>query len=185
MIDILKKIEREQILDILSQPIEKFKTLYVDYEHPYVERLQYNLEDGYRLFFHVIHTCKTEEALYHPHPWPSAMHILEGKYETGVSYSEVEEHYKHTETGELNELIAKNEVAKFIIGSNLSNKDLAYYQMLNPNGWHYVRPLETCYTVMLTHTPWYSGNKAPKQLDTLSVERTTEIKEIFKAFYSI
>ena len=183
MIDILKKIEREQILDILSQPIEKFKTLYVDYEHPYVERLQYNLEDGYRLFFHVIHTCKTEVALYHPHPWPSAMHILEGKYETGVSYSEVEEHYKHTETGELNELIAKNEVAKFIISDNPSGS--AYYQMPNWKGWHYVRPITICHTTMITHTQWYKGNKATKELYPIETERAIWIKDWFYNWYLV
>ena len=182
MIDTLKTIEREQILNILSQPIEKFKTLYVDYEHPYVERLQFNLEDGHRIFFHVIHECKTEQALYHPHPWPSAMHVLKGIYETGLSYSEIDEHYKHTETGELNSIIAKNEVAKLIIGHNAYGS--AYYEMLNPKGWHYVRPITTCHTVMLTHTPWYSGNKATKPLVPLTDERANEIKEWFLQWYT-
>ena len=182
MIEVLKQIEREQILNILSQPLEKFKTLYVDYEHPYVERLQFNLEDGYRLFFHVIHECETEQALYHPHPWPSAMHILKGVYETGLSYSENDEHYKNTETGELNSIIAKNEICKMVIKDNYYGGP-AYYQMLNPKGWHYVRPIRTCHTVMLTHTPWYSGNKPTKQLQPLSDARAMEIKEWFREFY--
>lgn len=184
MIEILKKIEKVQILNILSQDISKFKTLYVDYEHPYVERLQYNLDDGYRIFFHVIHTCETEQALYHPHPWPSAMHILKGIYETGLAYSEIDDHYKHTETGELNSIIAKNEVAKFVICDNQFVAGSAYYQMLNPKGWHYVRPIQTCHTVMLTHTPWYSGNKATKPLMPLSQERAIEIKQWFLNYYT-
>lgn len=185
MIETLKQIEREQILNILSQDISKYKTLYVDYEHPYVERLQFNLDDGYRLFFHVIHKCKTEEALYHPHPWPSVMHILKGTYETGISYSEDEEHYKNTETGELNSIIAQNEVAKFII-DGYNPLGIAYYEMLNRKGWHYVRPIDdVCHTVMLTHTPWYKGNKATKVLQPLSEERALQIQKWFRNKYEI
>jgi hypothetical protein len=178
MIDVLKNIEAGQIADILRKPVEEFKTLLVDYEPPVVERLQYNLEDGYRLFFHVIHQCETKQALYHPHPWPSAMHILSGSYEMGMAYSEDEEHYKNTETGELNETIRQNQIAKMVLPRG------TYYEMLHKKGWHYVRPLETAYTVMLTHTPWYKGAKATKPLSPLKADRAEDIREHFLSFYS-
>jgi len=82
MIDKLQQIEDKLILKLLSQP-EKWQTKLVNYFPPIVERCWIQL-GNYRLLLHFIHECTAEEALFHTHRWPSAMHILSGKYEMGL-----------------------------------------------------------------------------------------------------
>lgn len=180
MIEFLKEIERDVIIDILKEPIEKFKTILIDYEHPYVERLQYDLEDGYKLSFHNIHPCESPQSLYHPHPWPSAIHVLRGNYEMGIAYSENEEHYKQVNaTGIFNDDIKLNEVCKISTYSDF------YYEMVNRNGWHYVRPIECeSMSVMLMGPKWYDGSKPTRPLQPLSIERALELQSEFLYYYN-
>ena len=176
MIELLKIIE-SNIEYILTK--KELKSLDIDYYSPRVERLYLDLPDNRRLFFHVIHKTQDDfNNLYHPHPWPSCMHVLEGKYEMGLSYSENPEHYIETENNKNYNDIIKNEICKIEVNSGM------YYEMLNRNGWHYVKSLsDISYSVMLIDKPWYKGNKAPYQLKELSKDRVEEIKNKFLSFY--
>lgn len=179
MIGLLQQIEKERIVAILSEPIENFKTLYIDYEKPYVSRLQYDLGDGNKLSFHKIESCDTNEALYHPHPWPSAIHVIRGSYEMGISYSEHDYHYKPDNADNRYQRdIQENEVCRIVAPENL------YYEMLNPYGWHYVKPLDGCsMSVMLMGPKWYKGSQPTKTLHALDPVVADKIREEFLEYF--
>ena len=61
------------------------------------------------------------DALFHPHPWPSAMRVLEGEYEMAVGFG----------AG-----AATPPVAALMV-----TKGDFRYEMTHPDSWHYVRPL--------------------------------------------
>ncbi len=72
------------------------------------------------------------------------------------------------------------EAAKFEI------KGDTYYEMLDPNGFHYVRPITLCKSTMLMgpaflHT---SKNPATKKLNLLSDDRMNEIRLWFYDYYA-
>lgn len=155
-------LEVEKILSQLLKE-EVWKSVDINYHPPRVERLwtEYN---NYRISLHCIHPCTTEEALIHPHPWPSAMRIVQGSYEMGIGYSSTNE--------------PPTIAAKVILNKG------CLYEMTDMNGWHYVRPLEPCYTLMVTGQPW--GRESPKSskpLESLSKEREIEILSIISEYY--
>lgn len=120
-------------------------SLDVDYEPPRVERAWRDLDNGLRLYLHRIHPC--ERALYHPHPWPSSVKILSGSYEMGIGYG--------------HGVDPPPRAATVILGAGAS------YEMLDPDGWHYVRPIGgPSLSVMITGAPWsrrHPGEKKPKK----------------------
>lgn len=134
MIYKLKQIEEKILPDLLNKP-QEWKTLLVNYHPPIVERLWAQI-GNYRVLLHFIHKCETKDALFHPHPWPSAMHVLNGKYEMGLGFGP-----GVVEPEKMCTLLLEN-------GG-------AYYDMTHIDGWHYVRPVEgVCATVMLIGKPW-------------------------------
>lgn len=163
MLQIMYEVEKN-LASLLSNP-SNWKSVDINYHPPRVERLW--MQHGeYRISLHCIHSCTTEEALLHPHPWPSAMRIIQGKYEMGVGYST---------TNELPPIAAK------IILCVPSE-----YEMTDPNGWHYVRPTGKCvYTLMITGTPWERDSpKSSEPLVPLSEERKEEIIKVFRERYT-
>ena len=174
MIELLKEIELK-LPELLKDP-SVWKTVDVNYHPPRVERLWTQLGEN-RLMLHVIHPCKFEEALYHPHPWPSAMHILEGRYETGLGFKDTSNYIMDDPIKPYYFKI--KQIAKLeLTGDN-------YYEMLDPKGWHYVRPIDdVCYSIMLIGKPWESnqgkGLPDPGKLLELSEERKLEIIQVFK-----
>lgn len=133
MIDKLKQIEDKLILELLSQP-DKWQTLLVNYFPPMVERCWIQI-GNYRLMLHWIHECKPEEALFHTHRWPSAMHILDGTYEMGLGFG----------AG----TTPPEKMATILFDRG------GYYDMTHIDGWHYVRPVKgVCATTMLIGKPW-------------------------------
>lgn len=133
MIDNLKQIEDKMILNLLSQP-NKWETKLVNYFPPVVERCWIQL-GNYRLMLHFIHECKSEEALFHTHRWPSAMHVLSGKYEMGLGFGEGD--------------VPPPKMATILFDNG------GYYDMTHKDGWHYVRPIGgVCATTMLIGSVW-------------------------------
>lgn len=135
MLDALARVEAD-LGFLIRGPEEqaKWQSLDIDYHAPRVERLWRDWE-GFRVYLHWIHPCEPGEALLHPHPWPSAMKVLGGRYEMGVGYGPGE-----TEPP----LAALLELAE---GST--------YQMIDPDQWHYVRPLDgPALSLMVTGKPW-------------------------------
>jgi hypothetical protein len=164
MIDKLKQIEDKLMLNLLSQP-NLWNTLLVDYHPPMVERL-WTQVGNYRISLHFIHACESKDALFHPHPWPSAIHVIHGSYEMGLGF------------GSGNEAPEK-------MCTILVPQGGIYYDMTHIDGWHYVRPVKSvCSTVMLTGEPW--ARESPKSdhpLKSLDLGRKLIMLEYFSNYY--
>lgn len=131
MLNVLRRVEID-ILGLLKSE-EGWNSKYIDYEPPTVERLWRDVGGGYRLFLHRIYPC--EEPYFHPHPWPSAIRILSGQYEMGVGFG--------------SGVVSPRCAARMILSTGDS------YEMIDPDGWHWVRPLERpTLSLMVTGKPW-------------------------------
>src|SRR5262245_50787575 len=115
MLKVLAALERE--LPGLLRDEEGWRSVLIAYHPPTVERLWRSWND-YRVYLHRIHPCAREEALFHPHPWPSAMRILSGEYEMAVGFGPGQE---------------PPPVATLLIASGEFR-----YEMTHPDAWHYV-----------------------------------------------
>ena len=143
MLATLKHVEAAVLPELLRDPA-RWASVDITYHPPHVERLWTSVPEG-RLFLHRIGTCARGDALYHPHDWPSAMKILRGRYEHGIGVA-----------GAGAQSSADVEV--------LSVAELAagtYYEMVNPRVWHWVRPLEVVYTLMLAGPPYGADTRQP------------------------
>jgi hypothetical protein len=148
---------------------EAWQSLYIDYEKPHVERLWTPVTVGdqnYRLYLHRIHPCERHEALYHPHPWPSAMVICDGVYEMGLGYGR------------------PNDPPPPVMGPFYLPAWSAY-QMLSPLEWHYVRPLgHDCMTIMITGVPFPKTETEDKPPRPKMRELTRPEKDCIYRFFS-
>lgn len=170
MIEHLQGFERTHLLDLLRSD-NVWETLDIDYHPPFVKRLWVQLDEDYRLYLHEIHPCKTEEALLHPHPWQSAMHVLPigGIYEHGMGY--------HQEWGSQDILVCTQEV-----------RGEMYYEMIDKNAIHYVRPVKKpVYTVMLAGPLEWPENhhKSSKKLKELESSDKERLLKIFRKYFKI
>jgi hypothetical protein len=186
LIDLLKGVD-ENIGFLLDNPAN-WNSLDIDYYPPRVERLWTPYNEG-RLCLHIIHKCEEGEALYHPHPWPSAMKVLSGVYkmglacEIGVDDRPLWSKVSGTDTTP-DGLIYK----KGIKLREIATIDLhpgSYYEMPDKLGWHYVQPLtDVAYTLMYIGKPFEEksdgAQKADKELKRFSKERIKEILLEFK-----
>lgn len=145
-IEKLQQIERVKLYDLLCD-VSIWKSLDINYHPPHVERLWCQL-GKYRLYLHFIHPCRREDALFHPHPWPSAIHVIEGQYEMGMGFGPG---------------LKEPEVFSTILTSGGM-----YYEMPHRDGWHYVRPLSVSSSVMLTGEPWDREMPAEDEVGQLS-----------------
>jgi hypothetical protein len=164
MLDVLAGVERE--LPALLRDDTRWQSLYVDYHPPTVERLWARWGE-YRVFLHRIHPCGPGEALFHPHPWPSAMRVLEGEYEMAVGFGPG---------------MAVPPVAALMVARG----DFRY-EMTHPDSWHYVRPLgKPTLSVMVTGKPWARESpRSTKTLATLRPEQVAELLHLFRAGYPL
>lgn len=163
MLPVLEQAERELPALLLSR--EGWQSLLVDDEQPHVERLWMPYGEG-RLLLHVIHPCGPGESLYHPHPWASAMQIVDGWYETAYGHGPPE-----------GPPPPKGEPK--VVGAGHR------YEMVNPEAWHYVRPVGgPAYTVMVTGKPWHApGNRKGRGLGPLPEERIADLLRIFRPHF--
>lgn len=158
----LADLERK-LPTLLTYP-ERWNSLDVDYEPPRVERLWMDLDDGFRAYLHRIHPC--DKALFHPHPWPSAIKIVSGTYEMGVGYSA-----GHAPPEEATRV-------RLSAGSS--------YVMVERDGWHYVRPLgsEPSLSIMVTGPKWDRWSpKPPFTLHALAPDAAGKLLADFKLRY--
>jgi hypothetical protein len=162
MLEILQAVEAE--LPQLLRDEAGWNSLFVDYHPPTVERL-WRRWGKYRISLHRIHPCAPGEALFHPHPWPSAMRVLSGTYEMAVGYG----------PGETAPPVA----ARMIVTGDF------LYEMTDPDAWHYVRPLrERTFSLMVTGKPWdRPAPRSTKQLDPLTDAQRKEILTFFRDRY--
>lgn len=165
MLDKLLDIETK-LPALLRDQTVKWRSVLVDYHPPVVERLWLDIDD-LRLYLHRIHSCSREEALFHPHPWPSAMRIVDGQYEMGVGYSST----ASPPESPLTTLLVVPGTA---------------YAMTDPNSWHYVCPVTaTSLSVMITGKPWGRSSPKPgKPLQELSESMKQALIEDFARHYT-
>lgn len=179
MLEMLARAERALPgvdIGLLDDP-DGWNTLDVNYEPPRVERLWREFENG-RLYLHRIYPC--EKALFHPHPWPSAVKILSGSYEMAIGY--------HVgQPGEGQRRPGMTPTPPPYASLQVLTKG-STYEMIRPGGWHYVRPLGgTSYSIMVTGPKW-DGVWSPKPntihpLGPVEPQSKANILEAFRAFY--
>lgn len=165
LIEKLQQIERVKLYELLCNP-SIWKSLDVDYHSPHVERLYCQL-GNYRISLHFIHPCEKGESLFHPHPWPSAIHVIDGVYEMGMGFG------KGLEEPE--------------VFSTIISHGSMYYEMPHKDGWHYVRPIDkVCGSVMLSGEPWDREMPAADKVGELAGlhnDRVIMMLEYFKRKY--
>lgn len=153
--------------DLLRTPV--WNSMAVRYEHPFVDRLWTPFEfegQSFRLSLHHIHPCELGQAFWHPHPWPSIVLLLRGKYEMGVGYG------------------AGTSPPDSVLTCILEPG--AIYEMVNPDAWHYVRPLDPqgSWSIMLSGEPW--GRQMPGPKPPSAVELWSEqISRMLDEFSSL
>ncbi len=159
MIDLLDEVKAE-LPDLMINE-NSWQSLSIDYHHPVVYRLWMPWRE-YRLSLHKINPCSREQALFHPHPWPSAMEIINGTYDYAVGFG----------SGENTPPVAQFGVA--VAGSR--------YEMTHPDSWHYVAPVKfPAYTIMLTGKPWNRWSPtSTKKLTSLFDSDKIEILNLFR-----
>jgi hypothetical protein len=162
MLKLLALAEKE-LPALLEQPA-LWNTLYVDYHPPLVERA-WTPWGEHRLYLHRIHPCQVGESLFHPHPWPQAAKVLSGEYEMAVGYGTDHDN-------------PPPYAATLLIKAGTA------YEMVDPDGWHYVRPIGTpSLSIMITGKPWKttSATKTEKpELKPLSEKLKTQLLADFK-----
>lgn len=162
MLDVLHNLEKT-LPELLKKP-EKWHSLFINYHPPFVERLWHQAGE-YRICLHRISSCASKEALFHTHPWASAIRVLRGTYEMGVGYT------KNSGPPPV--------AAKIMLQAGNT------YEMTDPNGWHYVRPLtDNTLSVMVIGQPW-KPERSRKRLNfqPLSGTAVRELLCEFSAFY--
>ena len=172
MLETLNRVK--EALYPMLQDADLWESLDINYHPPFVERLwlEMHLDDKpLRVNLHRIHPCRVEDALFHPHPWPSAMHIYQGEYEMGIGVGE--------------QVPAPLEAMKMVGQAGTS------YSMTHPDAWHYVRALGSpVYTLMITGMPWPKCVRRPnpsppkKKLGPLPEERRRELLSTFRGFHT-
>ncbi len=162
MLDVLYAVERELPELLLDE--SGWKSVYVDYHPPTVERLWRGWGE-YRIYLHRIQPCGPGEALFHPHPWPSAMRILAGTYEMAVGYGKG---------------MDEPPVAALMIAEGNFR-----YEMTDPDAWHYVRPLGApTMSLMITGKPWdRPSHRSTTPLHPLTPEQHRAILDFFRTHY--
>jgi tellurite resistance-related uncharacterized protein len=157
----LEEIEKK--LPTLLIDNEAWQSLDVDYDSPRVERV-WRQHGDFRICLHRIHNTSTD-TLFHNHPWPSVMRILEGSYEMGIGYS------------------ANGE--KPVIAATTILSEGSSYEMLDPNSWHYVKPIsDVTYSIMISGKPWVIAPPSISQnLNPLNEESKKEILDFFRTKY--
>lgn len=152
----------QSILGSLLVSGAEWNTLDVNYEKPHVQRVWRQFGE-YRINLHRIFPCGRYGCFFHPHPWPSALKIEDGRYEMSIGYG-----------GGL-ELKSDN-IAKLILPAG------SYYEMTDFDSWHSVRPLDgPVMSLMITGKPW--NRLMPKsdniKLSSLSDENRNQILDFF------
>lgn len=163
MLEVLSRVEAA--LPSLLPKRDQWNSVFVDYHPPFVKRLWTPFEGGdYRIYLHCILPCERGTALFHPHPWPSAMVVLQGTYEMAIGHGK----------GDTPPPVA----ATLMLGPN------SRYEMTDPDSWHYVRPIgEQVLSLMVTGKPW--GRAAPMSATPLHPLSDSSRRSLFASFDNI
>jgi hypothetical protein len=158
---LLRKVEADFLPLWVREP-HLWKSVLIDYEPPFVERLWRQIDQDHRLFLHRVSPPKSEEKpLWHPHPWPSIIKVMPG--------SEYQQ-----EIGSDSERLGLCRVAMTQVV-----KGEMVYEMLSEHSWHSVRPLNESWSIMIVGKPFTNPSpgyvRPTKPLDSLPQERIEEL----------
>lgn len=165
MLDILHAVEKSLPELLQTQPLH---SMYIDYHPPCVSRIWFQ-HGEYRVYLHKIEPCTaSHDALYHPHPWQSAIRIVQGQYEMGVGHSATD--------------VVPVTDCKLILQAGTE------YEMLEENAWHYVNPLGApSYSLMVTGK--LSQRKMPlepkRQFRPLTSGEAADLLQCFSSYYKL
>ena len=168
--DVIHRLPR-----LLTEDRGAWRSVNVTYHRPHVERLWMQLGKC-RVLLHRIHPCDEGHALFHPHPWPSAVRLVGGgAYEMGVSGEYFPED-EHSEPGPA----WTSQHAKILLQPGCE------YEMTERQGWHYVRPVDRASDSVMVTGPLYDPpvrmpSPPAKKQEALSPERFDELLEVWKA----
>lgn len=130
----LESIIENDLPNWLRSP-ELWNSLDIRHQKPHVKRLWRQIDDNYKLCLHVI--SPSEESFWHPHPWPSAVKIIKGEYIMEVGHG-VDGKYQS-------------------IDATIKLAEGSVYEMINPYGWHSVRPVsKSALSVTLSGPPYHN-----------------------------
>jgi hypothetical protein len=129
MLDLLRHAIRD--LPDLMRDRAPWSSIDVTYHAPRVKRIWRQWGEN-RILLHRIYPCEPGEALFHPHPWPSAVRIVSGRYEMRVSSLFHDEDGQYEQEGPA----WTSEHVRLVLGAG------SEYEMIDRNGWHSVRPLD-------------------------------------------
>lgn len=175
MLKVLHEVEGE--LPRLLESIAGWHSLDINYHPPRVERLWRQYGD-HRIYLHRIHPCTQDQALFHAHPWPSAIRLIEGTYEMGLGYAKLVK-----DSSQLPPIIATIHLLPGV-----------KYEMKHRHGWHYVMPTaESTLSVMVTgplfSTVAYDKSKEKalrnKPLKPLSEADEGKLLADFRKYYAV
>lgn len=170
----LKLMEVKRAIPELVRDRERWKSLYVDYETPFVHRLWLQLGE-YRVYLHKIEPIESslvsepeKNALFHTHNWKSIVQVISGRYEMGVGYGPG--------------IIFPPVEETVIVSEN------TIYSMTDPDDWHYVLPLEgPVYTLMIAGPKW--DRETPtipqKALGPLNEWQKSELFQFFEEAFPL
>ncbi len=162
MLEILKHIETHHLAKLLENT-SGWNSLFIDYETPIVERVWRQWQE-FRICLHQIHPCLPHQGFFHSHTWPSAMRIISGSYHMRIGFGK--NGNPPTQTTQL--ILAPGSA----------------YEMIHPDQWHFVAPVSTTLTLMVTAKPWTKSEKPHKPLGPLSKKQQEEIFAGVREYYT-
>ena len=147
--------------------LQNWKSLVINRRKPHTYRA-FTMFGEDRICLHRFEECSEAEAFMHPHPWPGAFLVVSGPYRHWVGRSSNLEDQP-------------NEVMDSVMCKG------SIYQIVDPQVWHMVQPLETSYTIMLNGPVWDVQHKETrttkgKNLDSMSEDDLITHLKIFQEF---
>lgn len=169
MLEQLLSALKNDLPALLADP-SAWSSLIINRRKPYTYRVFTTLPSGLRVCLHKFDVCDTHEAFAHPHPWPGAFAILQGRYRMNVGYS-CNGREDSNPADALSVVLAAGSA----------------YEITNPLTWHSVIPLETTYTIMVNGSPWDADyahkdvrTTKGKDLDSMDPDALQAHLDIFK-----
>lgn len=157
----MRELRQGPLEEMLKDP-DRWESLDIDYYPPRVERV-WTQHGEDRVLLHRIHPCSYNTALWHPHPWPSAITVMDGQYEMGVSYCDLK---------------PSGEAARIILTPGSS------YEMSEPKGWHFVRPFDgPVYSLMFVGPKFPVPVKPPEAPQHELVPLPYEVQEEIRIWF--
>ena len=130
--------ELNTIIEHLPSYLSKkgWESLLITKHPPVIHRLSLQTNEDRALYLHKLHYCGDKTHAYmHSHPWPCAVHVVQGGYEMGVGFSKD---------------LADSPDALYTTRVYAGHS----YEMNSADVWHYTKPIGDTYSIMLVGRRW-------------------------------